>query len=51
MLKSLQDDGLIHDGSVSVDADHEVTLNYPIKLSAKGVEAAKQAEVDKQAQA
>lgn len=44
MLKTLQDDGLIHDGSVAVDDDHQVTLHYPIKLSASGVEAAKKSQ-------
>ncbi len=44
MLKTLQDHGLIHDGSVSVSADHEISINYPIKLSASGVEEAKKLE-------
>ena len=44
MLKTLQDDGLIHDGSVAVDGNHQVSLHYPIKLSASGVEAAKQTQ-------
>ena len=44
MLKTLQDDGLIHDGSVAVDGNHHVSLHYPIKLSASGVEAAKQTQ-------
>ncbi|MBA1204115.1 hypothetical protein G7009_20550 [Pseudomonas capeferrum] len=44
MLKTLQEQGLIHDGSVSVDADHQISVNYPIKLSSAGVEQAKKAE-------
>ncbi|MBK4993260.1 hypothetical protein IAE39_001434 [Pseudomonas sp. S37] len=44
MLKTLQEHGLIQDGSVAVSADHEVTMSYPIKLSAAGVEAARQLE-------
>ncbi|WP_194791521.1 hypothetical protein [Pseudomonas sp. UFMG81] len=44
MLKTLQDHGLIQDGSVAVGDDHHVSVNYPIKLSAAGVEAAKQVE-------
>ncbi|MBF8780339.1 hypothetical protein [Pseudomonas fulva] len=43
MLKTLQEQGLIHDGSVSV-VDHELNLTYPIKLSSAGVEAAKKVE-------
>ncbi|AIR91005.1 hypothetical protein [Pseudomonas cremoricolorata] len=43
MLKTLQDDGLIHDGAVSID-EHQVSLSYPIKLSSAGVDAAKKAE-------
>lgn len=41
MLKTLQEHGLIQDGSVAVNSDHELSLSYPIKLSAAGVEAAK----------
>lgn len=41
MLKTLQEHGLIHDGSVNVDADHEISISYPIKLSSSGVEEAK----------
>lgn len=44
MLKTLQEQGLIHDGSVSVDDSHELSVSYPIKLSSAGVEAAKRAE-------
>ena len=44
MLKTLQDDGLIHDGSVEVDAEHQISVQYPIKLSSAGVEAAKRVE-------
>lgn len=44
MLKTLQEDGLIHDGSVSVDGSHQVSISYPIKLSSAGVDAAKQVE-------
>lgn len=44
MLKTLQDEGLIHDGSVGVDAEHQISVQYPIKLSSAGVEAAKQIE-------
>lgn len=44
MLKTLQEHGLIQDGSVAVRADHQVTMSYPIKLSAAGVEAARQLE-------
>lgn len=40
-LKHLQDSGLIHDGSISGTAG-ELSLTYPIKLSASGVETAKQ---------
>lgn len=42
MLKTLQDHGLIHDGAVAIDGNHHISLQYPIKLSASGVEAAKQ---------
>ncbi|MCY1454950.1 hypothetical protein D3C76_462190 [compost metagenome] len=44
MLKTLQEAGLIQDGSVAVDAEHQISLSYPIKLSSSGVEAAKQEE-------
>lgn len=40
MLKTLQEHGLIHDGSVSVDDNHQLSVSYPIKLSSAGVEAA-----------
>ncbi|MFJ4067227.1 hypothetical protein ACIPW4_18295 [Pseudomonas sp. NPDC089996] len=44
MLKTLQEHGLIQDGSVTVNDDHQLSMSYPIKLSSAGVEAAKQAE-------
>jgi len=44
MLKTLQEAGLIQDGSVAVSSDHQISVNYPIKLSAAGVEAARQAD-------
>ena len=44
MLKTLQEHGLIQDGAVVVDDDHQISVSYPIKLSAAGVEAAKQVE-------
>ncbi|MCO7593932.1 MULTISPECIES: hypothetical protein [Pseudomonas] len=44
MLKTLQEQGLIQDGSVSVDAGHQISVNYPIKLSSAGVDAAKKIE-------
>ena len=44
MLKTLQEHGLIQDGAVAVDADHQISMSYPIKLSSAGVEAAKQLE-------
>lgn len=44
MLKTLQEHGLIQDGSIAVTPDHQVTMNYPIKLSAAGVEVARQLE-------
>jgi len=44
MLKILQDDGLIHDGSVVVSSDQQISVQYPIKLSAAGVDAARRAE-------
>ncbi|PPS61839.1 hypothetical protein [Pseudomonas sp. BRM28] len=42
-LKQLQDKGLIQDGAVTVRADDEPSVRYPIKLSAAGVTAAKAA--------
>ncbi|WP_449433011.1 hypothetical protein [Pseudomonas putida] len=45
MLKTLQEAGLIQDGSVAVGDDHELSMTYPIKLSSSGVEAAKQVEL------
>ncbi|HDS1680312.1 TPA: hypothetical protein QEM39_001832 [Pseudomonas putida] len=44
MLKTLQEHGLIQDGAVAVDADHQISMSYPVKLSSAGVEAAKQLE-------
>lgn len=44
MLKTLQEQGLIHDGSVSVNDSQQLSVSYPIKLSSAGVEAAKKAE-------
>jgi hypothetical protein len=44
MLKTLQEHGLIQDGSVAVDDHHQISMSYPIKLSSAGVEAAKQVE-------
>lgn len=44
MLKTLQEHGLIQDGSVAVGEEHQLSLSYPIKLSAAGVDAAKQAD-------
>ncbi|AGN82631.1 hypothetical protein [Pseudomonas putida] len=44
VLKTLQEAGLIHDGSVVVGSDQQVSVHYPIKLSAAGVEAARQSE-------
>ncbi|MGE7990533.1 hypothetical protein ACQKPE_05690 [Pseudomonas sp. NPDC089554] len=41
MLNTLQEHGLIQDGSVVVDDDHHISMSYPIKLSSAGVEAAK----------
>lgn len=41
MLKTLQEQGLIQDGSVDIDAEHRLSVNYPIKLSSAGVEEAK----------
>ena len=41
MLKTLQEQGLIQHGSVEVDAEHSLSVVYPIKLSAAGVEEAK----------
>lgn len=40
-LEHLQKNGLIHARSVDTDAKTGRTLNYPIKLSSSGVEAAK----------
>ena len=40
MLKHLQDEGYIHHGTVSID-EHLPAVTYPVKLTAKGVEAAK----------
>lgn len=42
ILKTLQEHGLIHDGAVAIDSLHQISVNYPIKLSAAGVQAAKQ---------
>ncbi|MFB4391788.1 MULTISPECIES: hypothetical protein [unclassified Pseudomonas] len=42
MLKTLQEHGLIQDGSVAVDSERHISVSYPIKLSAAGVEAARQ---------
>ncbi|WP_369986572.1 hypothetical protein [Pseudomonas xanthosomatis] len=44
MLKTLQEHGLIHDGSVSVDDQHQLSVSYPIKLSSAGVEAARKVD-------
>ena len=44
MLKTLQEHGLIQDGAVAVDDDHQISVHYPIQLSAAGGEAAKQVE-------
>ncbi len=44
MLKTLQEHGLIQDGAVAIDADHQISMSYPVKLSSAGVEAAKQLE-------
>ena len=44
MLKTLQEEGLIHDGSVHVEAGHTLSVSYPIKLSAAGVEAARKVD-------
>lgn len=41
MLKTLQDEGLIHHGCVQESGD-AISLQYPVKLSSAGVEAAKQ---------
>ncbi|MBD9656457.1 MULTISPECIES: hypothetical protein [unclassified Pseudomonas] len=41
MLKHLQQNGLIHDGALS-ESGGELSIHYPIKLSASGVETAKQ---------
>ncbi|MDD2089864.1 hypothetical protein NP522_06630 [Pseudomonas guariconensis] len=44
MLKTLQEQGLIQDGSVDVDAEHQLNVVYPIKLSSAGVEEAKKVD-------
>lgn len=44
MLKTLQEQGLIQDGSVDVDAEHQLNVVYPIKLSYAGVEEAKKVD-------
>ena len=44
MLKTLQDEGLIQDGSVSSEPGHTLSVSYPIKLSSSGVDAARQLE-------
>ncbi|HEK1009862.1 TPA: hypothetical protein SMP92_003145 [Pseudomonas putida] len=44
VLNTLQQHGLIQDGSVVSDNDQPLSISYPIKLSAAGVEAAKQVE-------
>ncbi|QXH44644.1 hypothetical protein KSS93_17335 [Pseudomonas xanthosomatis] len=44
MLKTLQEHGLIQDGSVSVDDNHQPSVSYPIKLSSAGVEAARKVD-------
>lgn len=41
-LEHLQRAGLIHDGCVESGAKGEPSLRYPVKLSAAGVDAAKQ---------
>jgi hypothetical protein len=42
MLEHLQTAGLIHHGCVDSPGKGERSLKYPVKLSAAGVEAAKQ---------
>ncbi|MBK5001886.1 hypothetical protein IAE37_004162 [Pseudomonas sp. S31] len=42
MLKTLQEHGLIQGAHVTVDDQHQISVSYPIKLSAAGVDAAKQ---------
>ena len=32
MLKTLQEAGLIHDGSVAVSSDHQISVHYPCLL-------------------
>lgn len=44
MLKTLQEQGLIQDGSIDVDAEHQLNVVYPIKLSSAGVEEAKKVD-------
>ncbi|MFJ2982814.1 MULTISPECIES: hypothetical protein [unclassified Pseudomonas] len=44
VLNTLQAHGLIQDGSVVTEGDHPLSISYPIKLSAAGVEAAKQVD-------
>ncbi|BFO04298.1 hypothetical protein KNHN1_26760 [Pseudomonas guariconensis] len=44
MLKTLQEQGLIQDGSVDVDAEHQLNVVYPIQLSSAGVEEAKKVD-------
>lgn len=43
VLKHLQDQGYIQDGAVTLSADHDPAVRYPIKLTAAGVNAAKAA--------
>lgn len=42
-LKLLQDKGFIHGGTVSIE-DHQPSVTYPVKLTASGVDAAKECE-------
>lgn len=44
MLQTLQGEGLIQDGSVSIEGEHVLSVAYPIKLSAAGVEAARRVD-------
>lgn len=46
MIKTLQERGLIHGKPVTVE-DHELALDYPIKLTSTGVEAAKKHDAEK----
>lgn len=46
MIKTLQERGLIQGKPVTVE-DHEPALEYPIKLSSSGVEAAKKHDAEK----